>query len=712
MNNFDYKNMTPFKWFVLENFPFIENDFEAINNYQLFSKVVEYLNKTIDNMNLTGEQMENVTNAMTNLQNYVNNYFDNLDVQEEINNKLNQMALDGSLTALIKQYIDPIYEEYENSINNTVNNLTNKVNSYIDNTPQAVSSVSEMTNTHTIYVNTTDGNWYYYNTQSNNWTIGGSYQNITFSKKSIPTSKLKSAKLSDYGSLIDLNEITKNWQISDSYQDGRYNEIFDTTDFIELELSNIYRYGLNQGRVNYYDNNKNWIGFQSISTTNFTKLNPAENTKYVRISYFNNQYSNPVLINDNYYIGTITSQIPSINFPIYIIDDIIINGNQLLDYDIQKEKLNNELQELLRLEFELTPLGNLFDSNYIFKDINFTTANTTPFKQVGYFMTPLIPCKPNHIYQRYTTGGYYIQYFNSNHELIQTDNFTTNKIFTTPENAVNWRISGKISNLNDKTSENYLQIVDSDYFRLTGSNQVVYPKYKTNELYVQTETNILEDKSAIFFGDSWTAGNTSAPGSWCTWIKNKIPSMNIKNAGRFGATWFQGYNYWFEDETHYAEIDNDYDYVIIEAFTNGLYETTPYKTLGTIDEFTFYPSIEYIKNNLPDTVSRDIEIFFNYILNKWAGKKIALLFPYKAVSMMQENNSFRIFREQVIKCANKYNIPIMDNFNSSNIPTFTQEQIDTYFWNGGSGTTGDGVHLNSTGLDLVANKIMSFMKTL
>ena len=96
MNNFDYKNLTPFKWFVLENFPFIENDFEAMNNYRLFSKVVEKLNKIIDNMNLTGEQMENLTNAMTELQNYVNNYFENLDVQDEIDNKLHQLVTNGT----------------------------------------------------------------------------------------------------------------------------------------------------------------------------------------------------------------------------------------------------------------------------------------------------------------------------------------------------------------------------------------------------------------------------------------------------------------------------------------------------------------------------------------------------------------------------------------------------------------------------------------
>ena len=105
MNKFEYKNISPFKWFVLENFPFIENDFESINNYRLFSKVVEYLNNTIDNMNLTDEQMENVTNAMTNLQNYVNNYFDNLDVQDEIDNKLDEMATDGTLENIIAKYL-------------------------------------------------------------------------------------------------------------------------------------------------------------------------------------------------------------------------------------------------------------------------------------------------------------------------------------------------------------------------------------------------------------------------------------------------------------------------------------------------------------------------------------------------------------------------------------------------------------------------------
>ena len=105
MNKFSYKNLTPFKWFVLENFPFIEADFDALTEWQLFCKLGKEINKIIDSENTLGTQMENVTNAFIDLQNYVNNYFKNLDVQDEINNKLNEMAEDGTLQEIITQYL-------------------------------------------------------------------------------------------------------------------------------------------------------------------------------------------------------------------------------------------------------------------------------------------------------------------------------------------------------------------------------------------------------------------------------------------------------------------------------------------------------------------------------------------------------------------------------------------------------------------------------
>lgn len=111
--NFDYKNLSPFKWFVLENFPFIEADFDALTEWQLFCKIGKEINKIIDSQNIVGEQAETLTNAFNNLKNYVDNYFNNLDVQDEINNKLNEMATDGTLENIINQQI---FSEINNNI--------------------------------------------------------------------------------------------------------------------------------------------------------------------------------------------------------------------------------------------------------------------------------------------------------------------------------------------------------------------------------------------------------------------------------------------------------------------------------------------------------------------------------------------------------------------------------------------------------------------
>lgn len=97
---YNYK-LTPFKLFTLQNFPYIEADFDAITNYQLFCKVVEYLNQVIANENtvesIVQQQIDNI--------NILYNWFSELDVQDEINNKLDEMVEDGTLNNIILNYL-------------------------------------------------------------------------------------------------------------------------------------------------------------------------------------------------------------------------------------------------------------------------------------------------------------------------------------------------------------------------------------------------------------------------------------------------------------------------------------------------------------------------------------------------------------------------------------------------------------------------------
>lgn len=119
--NYNFNKLTPFKFFCLTNFPFIEEDFDALTYYQLLCKVVEYLNKVITSTNSIGTQTEELTNAFNTLEDYVNNYFTNLDVQEEINNKLDKMATDGTLDKIINQ-------EIFGELNDKITNLENDIN--------------------------------------------------------------------------------------------------------------------------------------------------------------------------------------------------------------------------------------------------------------------------------------------------------------------------------------------------------------------------------------------------------------------------------------------------------------------------------------------------------------------------------------------------------------------------------------------------------
>lgn len=84
-----------FRNWVLQNFPFLEDDFDALTDYELFCKMLEYVKGfTKDNEEFKKQLAD------------FENYFNNLDVQEEINNKLDEMSQDGSLENIISQYIE------------------------------------------------------------------------------------------------------------------------------------------------------------------------------------------------------------------------------------------------------------------------------------------------------------------------------------------------------------------------------------------------------------------------------------------------------------------------------------------------------------------------------------------------------------------------------------------------------------------------------
>ena len=104
-------NVPPFVTFVTSTVPMVFDN--SMSYYEalcalwkwLQDDVINVINNnakvTDDYIKLTNEFIEKFNELKT----YVDTYFDNLDVQEEINNKLDEMADDGTLQTIITQYI-------------------------------------------------------------------------------------------------------------------------------------------------------------------------------------------------------------------------------------------------------------------------------------------------------------------------------------------------------------------------------------------------------------------------------------------------------------------------------------------------------------------------------------------------------------------------------------------------------------------------------
>lgn len=80
---------------------------ETMTYYEMLVWFTEYMKNTIiPTINNNGLAVEELQNKYIELKSYVDNYFNNLDVQQEINNKLDQMVQDGTLQEIIASYLN------------------------------------------------------------------------------------------------------------------------------------------------------------------------------------------------------------------------------------------------------------------------------------------------------------------------------------------------------------------------------------------------------------------------------------------------------------------------------------------------------------------------------------------------------------------------------------------------------------------------------
>lgn len=97
-------NIPPFVRFCTASVPMVFDN--SMSYYECLCALTKFLQDDVINViNNNAQQLEGLLEGFTELKNYVDNYFDNLDVQEEINAKLDEMAEGGQLAGIIAQFL-------------------------------------------------------------------------------------------------------------------------------------------------------------------------------------------------------------------------------------------------------------------------------------------------------------------------------------------------------------------------------------------------------------------------------------------------------------------------------------------------------------------------------------------------------------------------------------------------------------------------------
>ena len=221
---------------------------DSMSYYETLAWLCKYLEETVlPTVNQNGSAVQELQGLYIQLNDYVTHYFDNLDVQEEINQKLDNMVESGELQSLI---------------NNIFVTLQNQINALASGSPIVVSSVSQMTDTSKVYLNTSDGYWYYYN--GNTWTSGGIYQStgISSTNDQIKGINTKSSMLPyNYGyESANKPENMENGNIQSSI--GTEIIFADNTARVRTAQANPYT----QGEYFFYSSNSSLYKFYVIVT--------------------------------------------------------------------------------------------------------------------------------------------------------------------------------------------------------------------------------------------------------------------------------------------------------------------------------------------------------------------------------------------------------------------------------------------------------------
>lgn len=121
---------------------------DELSYYETLTALTNFLNnQVLPVVNENDKKVAELTTLVNNLKNYMDNYFNNLDVQEEINNKLDEMVENGDFENIVEPIIAQYYLALQtqfNSLSSTVENNKLNTDNRLDNLQNQITNLQNI----------------------------------------------------------------------------------------------------------------------------------------------------------------------------------------------------------------------------------------------------------------------------------------------------------------------------------------------------------------------------------------------------------------------------------------------------------------------------------------------------------------------------------------------------------------------------------------
>ena len=667
---------------------------QSLSYEQQLLRLIKFLRETVI------PAIDGNTEAIKAIENWINS----VDLQTFVDNRLDEMVESGELQALLSEQYDELRNEvnssidnFEESINNEMTMFENEINSdlntfkgvvnnqisILDNKIEAVENASPlvatstagMTDTTKIYVNTSDGNWYFYN--GSEWTIGGQYQSTGIADNTIDVLKLSPTIQANY-----------NLQYSTDLAKGTgFQGYCNGTVGSEISIvtsSASYKYSIINLEVNQvYEFN----GFNSWNVYALVITNSDDEIIYIAPGYGTADNVTSCLFKAN-----------ASGLKAYISE--VINDTSTGTNVYSKFSTASRLRKLIGISNNLlinttVQLVDTLENKAIMNTSTNTEANLASYNN---YTTYVYSMEPGKHYKVVSQQNY----------LIQGIVITGNKY-----NVLYSSTTGQ----NEKVAVSHEWTAQSNGFIfITKYNNDDPDLYSIEQTFEVLDTSVdyykkLKNKTLIYIGDSitesrTTEGQNNYNGGAYPKIIADLSSSEFTNYSVGGAT--LSYNANSESRSIANYLTNMSTIGDLYVFSGGINDWWSNRPLGTLVS-------DYTTNVDQTTVIGALEKIFRYALSNFVGKPIMFVITHKVADPFFTNtegyDQFDL-HDAIVSVCKKYSIPYYDAFNESGLNGWNDEQKTAYLDSNPSGTP-DGTHPNKTGYEkYYVPEIVSLMDSL